>query len=314
MAAAADGRPYTLERAPDLPPRIVSLMFPQERDLLFSLAKYYYRGKGDIIDAGIFMGSSTFCFTSGLADNPHASGGTIHSYDRAIVTDGMANYLAVREAIGPSGSDFSSYLRATVDLFGWPVQLHLGDITQMSYSGKVEILFLDILKDRTLLTHCNRMFMGCLIPGRSIVVQQDYFWHENWYINAYMELLSEYFAVVDSAETSCVFLNTRAIPEALWAADPLEKLSRVEVLTLLDGSTKRATTLFQYVMSELCTIGFALGAGAIVEADVRLAGFEARFGHLIGGWEGGGNRRAWFAYKALSSITSRHRNRPGGQQ
>jgi hypothetical protein len=292
-------RLYALERAPDLPPRIVSLMFPKERDLLFSLAKHYYCGDGDIIDAGIFMGSSTFCFATGLNENPNTRTGTIHSYDRAIVTEGMANYQTVRDRIGAPGTDFGNYLRTTVESIGRPIVLHLGDIMQMSYSGKIEILFLDILKDRSIFRHCNRIFMGCLIGGRSLVVQQDYFWYENWYINAYMEMLSDYFLMVDSAETSCVFLNTSAVPAALYETDPLEQLSRLEIISLLDRSTARSTTIFQYVMSELCTVGYALANGGLPEADIRLAKLETRFGDLIRGWEGG-NRRAWAAYKVLS--------------
>ena len=192
-------RPYSLEIfAAALPSSIISLMLPAERDILFSIAKHYYQNRGDIIDAGIFMGASTFCFAKGLIVNPKYNGSHhIHSYEKAIVRDNMARSTAIRDKLGDAGSDFSQYLRCSLSPFRNIVKLHIGDITTMSYEGNVEVLFLDILKTRDIFRSCNVMFMGRLIPGCSLVVQQDYYWSANWYINAYMEFLNSYFTIVD---------------------------------------------------------------------------------------------------------------------
>jgi hypothetical protein len=213
----------------------------------------------------------------------------------------MANIPGVKERIGDIGSDFSDYLKHALTPFDGMVKLHLGDITQMSYEGKIEILFLDILKTMPVFLHCNTLFMGHLVPGLSLVIQQDYYWHENWYINAYMEMLNDYFIIVDSAETSCVFLNTKAVPDKYCKSNFFTSLSSVEIVELLCNSRDRASSLFQYVMSELCIINYALGSKAVILAEARLRDFEARFGKLINEWKNRpSNRRAWGAYIEIS--------------
>ncbi len=308
MTAPLDdiGRQYTLERAPPLPPEIVSLMFQGERDALYSIAKHYYRGYGDIIDAGIFMGASTFCFGKGLQANHRYTGKFhIHAYDQAIVFPGMANDPQIRSRLGDTGSDFSGYLKQVVAPFGDMVNLHIGDITGMSYEGKIEVLFLDVLKNVRIMLHCNRMFMGRLMPGVSLLIQQDYYWSEDWYINAYMELLSNYFTIVDSAETTCIFLNTQGIPEKYYKEDPFKSLTQVEIVDLLDRSRDRASTLFQHVMSEFCTISYAIETKTVLLAQSRLRDFEARFGKLVYEWRFRPSlRRAWHAYTAISRRTA----------
>lgn len=275
-------RPYPLEAAAPLPPEVVSMMFPSELDVLYSIAKHYYSGRGDIIDAGIYLGASTYCFAKGLAQNPKRSNQFhIHSYERAIVTPAMLRGDAVRTAIGPIGSDYGAYLGRLVAPLGDAVRLHCGDILDMEYKGTIEIVFLDILKTRKLFEKCNAMFMGSLIPNHSLVIQQDYYWHLDWYINAYMELLSDYFQIVDSAETSCVFLNTKQIPREMFERNPLTGLRRQEVVQLLERSRNRASSLFQYMMSDLCIVHFAANAGLQGVAAKRIADFSAQFGRVL---------------------------------
>lgn len=275
-------RPYVLEKAPPLPAQFVSMMFASERDILYSIAKHYYQNLGDIIDAGIFLGASTYCFAKGLAENPRYSGEFhIHSYERAIVTPAMARSGSEGLALGPTGSDYSDYLRTLIAPLGDAVRLHCGDIREERYSGNVEVLFLDILKTRTIFQKCNHMFMGSLIPKHSLVIQQDYFWHLDWYINAYMELLSEYFIIVDMAETSCVFLNVKAIPRELTEGDPLIGLKGAEIVRLLQQSRNRSSTLFQYMMSELCIVDYAIKAGLAGLATNKLTEFRSQFGKVL---------------------------------
>lgn len=275
-------RPYILDRAPPLPVEIVSMMFPSERDILYSIAKHYYRGHGDIIDAGIYLGASTFCFAKGLAENPNQTKQFhIHSYERAVVTPAMLRNDAVRAAIGPLNSDYSSYLRQLLAPLGDAVRLHCGDILKEQYDGTIEVLFLDIMKTRLLFQKCNVMFIGRLIPNHSLVIQQDYYWHLDWYINAYMELLSDCFEIVDSAETSCVFLSVKQVPRAMVERDPLIPLRGKEVIELLERSRNRTTNLFQYMMSELCLIHYTATTGYGGIAADRMNAFKSQFGRVL---------------------------------
>src|SRR6185369_702460 len=87
------------------------------------------------------------------------------------------------------------------------VNVYAGDINNMSYDGKVEILFIDLAKNRETFRHCNQLFMSRLLPGRSIVFQEDYYHYPLWFQIVYMEMLKDYFVMVDSADNACVFLN-----------------------------------------------------------------------------------------------------------
>jgi hypothetical protein len=79
-------RPYALETAPELPRGLASMMVEGERDILYSIAKNYCSGHGDIIDAGLYWGASTYCYCHGLIRNTaNTQRVRIHSYERAIV-------------------------------------------------------------------------------------------------------------------------------------------------------------------------------------------------------------------------------------
>jgi hypothetical protein len=193
----------------------------------------------------------------------------------------MIRSPAVAAKIGPVNSDYSGYLRSLLAPIGSLVDLEVGDILEKRYKGTIEILFLDILKTRRIFEHCNELFMGSLIPGHSLVIQQDYYWHLDWFINAYMELLADYFVIVDSAVTSCVFLNTKAIPEKFYKNDPLIGLRGPEIVRLLERSRNRAGTLFQYVMSELCVVDYLVKSNFKGAAQERMAEFDKQFGQVM---------------------------------
>jgi hypothetical protein len=276
-------RPYALETAPELPRGLTSLMVPGERDILYSIAKNYCTGQGDIIDAGVYWGASTYCFCHGLVRNTaDTSNLRIHSYDQAIVHPGL---LKAFPDIGEIGSCYGPLLERSIREWGTrltqPVDLHIGDINAMTYEGKVEVLFLDIMKNRATMRSCNSLFMRHLLPGRSIVIQQDYYWQSNWYINAYMELARDCFSIIDSSDTSCVFLNTRKIPPALMTDDPLAGLSSDDIVNLLDCSTRSAVTLFQYLMMHLCVIDYAVTARLAPLAKERFKAFADHYGDAL---------------------------------
>ena len=65
---------YPEYNSPVLPEEVVSvpaMMSLPERHYLYGLASRFYEGRGRIVDAGVFMGSSTVCFGRGVKDNPN---------------------------------------------------------------------------------------------------------------------------------------------------------------------------------------------------------------------------------------------------
>jgi hypothetical protein len=282
-------RLYATEPAPDLPRGVGSMMLRSERDVLYSIAKNYYRGRGDIIDAGVFMGASTFCFAKGLERGGRA--GNVHSYEFGVVTRAMRAEVPDIGEVGADCRDYlSSLLRRSLGPVFNPNNLHFGDIRAAEYSGTVEILFLDIMKQYDTYLKCNELFMSRLIPGRSLVIQQDFYWPPvtSWYIVASMEALSPYFEVVDAAESSCVFLNTEPIPPQIIRGDPLAGLSPGHILRLIEEAVDGALTVEQYLMLELCCIDYLLKSRHLAAAIERFDKFERQ----LDSFTRGGARRS----------------------
>jgi len=201
-----------------------SMMSLSERQFLFGLASRYYAGQGLIVDAGIFLGGSTRCFGEGVLSNVRREGimrnwpRPIVSYERAIVNPNMPLFfkkhgLTVSAAPGES---FESELRRNIEPVKDLVDLRIGDFMDAAeLDCPVEILFLDILKTPALSLRAFQRFYSRLIPGRSVVVHQDYFFEELPWIKTHQEALADYFDFAGEIGSSAIFLCRKQIPPAV---------------------------------------------------------------------------------------------------
>ena len=62
---------------------VKTMLSAQELELLYTLARDQYTGRGEIVDGGAFLGGSTLALANGLRDNRRVQdkNGRIHSYD-----------------------------------------------------------------------------------------------------------------------------------------------------------------------------------------------------------------------------------------
>jgi len=201
-----------------------SMMSIPEKQFLFGLASRYYAGEGIIVDAGIFLGASTRCFGEGIHSNPRREEivanrpQPIVSYERAIVNPNMPRFFrrhGLTFSAAP-GESFESELRRNVAPVKDLVDLRIGDFMDATAPGcPVEILFLDILKTPVLSLRAFRMFYPKLVPGRSVVVHQDYFFEELPWIKTHHEALAAYFDFIGEIGSSAVFLCRKSIPQGV---------------------------------------------------------------------------------------------------
>lgn len=200
-----------------------SMMSIAERQFLFGLASRYYSGRGIIVDAGIFLGASTRCFGEGLRANARYDEfrqswpQPVVSFERAIVNPNMPDFFK-RHGMAFSaehGESFEAELRRNIEPVKDLVDLRVGDIMQTAeVTHPVEILFLDILKDPGVSAHTVRSFYPKLIPGRSVVIQQDYFYERLPWIKTHQEIFREHFDFVGEIGSSAIFLCVKEITEA----------------------------------------------------------------------------------------------------
>lgn len=223
---------------------------PEERHCYYWLGKNWLSGQGCIVDAGAFLGASTLCFAAGAA-----AGGRrdfngdllIHAYDYFKVVDEYVGEAIARD-FRPikDGESYLDIFAAQTGSYMDMIRAYPGDFLSHAWRGApVEILFIDIAKTSELCAHAVGEFFPSLIPGRSVVVHQDYFhcWHP--YIHIGMEFLDEEFELVDEyvPHQSRVWRLTKAIPAEKIARLAAYDLTKDERMALLDCLIEKSSEL-----------------------------------------------------------------------
>jgi len=233
-------------RAPPTAMSVPSMMSPFEKRFLYGLARDYYKGEGVIIDGGIFLGASTRCFGDGLRENPNLARARsvkdkpIISFEKGSTNPGMIPFFQ-RHGVPISPQLHDSFLPVVQDYLG-PVEdivdLRVGDImeTAEDLDFPIEICFLDVLKLPEICSYCFQKFFPRLIPGLSIVIQQDYFYELLPYIKTHQEFLRDHFTFIGEIGSTAAYLCTSAIPaeklEALRAGLPYEEQLRLSSIAM----------------------------------------------------------------------------------
>jgi hypothetical protein len=195
---------------------IPGMICEDESRFLHWIARHAVSGDGHIVDLGPLAGGSTHALCSGLALNPRASGRTrVHSYDLWRFLPGWESFFP--GAALRLGDNLHPLFARNLQAFGDVVVSHQGGLRRQRWGGEpIEILFIDVAKASGLWAHILREFFPRCIPGRTLIVHQDWVSAECPWIHLTMARLSDYFVPVDSPEGGTVaFRLERAIPPAL---------------------------------------------------------------------------------------------------
>jgi hypothetical protein len=190
-----------------------------ERKLLYGLARDFV-GEGAIVDGGCFLGGSTAALLAGLRDRAAAwTGPPLSSYDLFRVEG-----YTIRKFFGDDpgvriGDSFRRRFNANVERFDVPHEVHEGDITAIGWAGgEIDVLFLDVLKSWEINDAALRDFFPSLVPGRSVIVHQDYGGAYMPWIPITVELMRDSLVLVDWMEWgSHVFFLQGEVPAELMA-------------------------------------------------------------------------------------------------
>jgi hypothetical protein len=193
---------------------IPTMLSKMERRLLYSLARDYARDDAAIVDAGCFLGGSTAALLAGLRDRLQQwTGPPLASYDLFRVEDfTIPKFFADHSA--RVGDSFRPRFDTHVARFDLPHVVHEGDITKVGWDGgPIDVLFLDVLKSWEINDAVLRDFFPSLIPGRSVIIHQDYGWGDTPWIPITVELLRDSLVLLDWMEWgSHVFFVERELP------------------------------------------------------------------------------------------------------
>jgi hypothetical protein len=183
-----------------------SLEFPKgmlgsdERRALFWYAREVVDGRGHVIDAGAFVGTSSYALACGLAHSrhPNAHRAKVHAYDMFKAFETYTENWVSREFGGQIGTEFRDIFEFQLGRYLDRVVVHEGDLLKQYWTGElVEILFIDVAKSLDLHNHILSQFFPYLVPNHSLVIHQDYFLSRHPWIHAAMELMREHFALLD---------------------------------------------------------------------------------------------------------------------
>jgi hypothetical protein len=274
---------------------IPSMIWMSEQQFLYLLAREYFLGIGVIVDAGIFLGSSTRTFTAGLRDRPDldrllAAGRPVRSYDLGLCDDHMASLTNTHYGTSyKSGDSFLEILQHNIQGCEDCVQFFAGDIKNQTIDSLIEMLFLDVCKTPELNAHIIKEFFPRLIPGHSVLIQQDFVHELLPWLHVTMGLLKPYFRFlgVVGESPSAVWLNTRKIPsptpwekeggnDLYWTA-PLPRL-----LELFERGIEPLTSEKQRYLVELAKSRMIAERGDKPGALRLLERLDLRFDQLHG--------------------------------
>jgi hypothetical protein len=235
-------RPWRDATLPEDATGIPTMLSKAERRLLYGLARDYAQADAAIVDAGCFLGGSTAALLAGVRDRDETwAGPPVASYDLFRVEAYTMRKFFRDDSEAAVGASFRKRFDANVARFGVPHVVHEGDITRIGWAGgPIDVLFLDVLKSWEINDAVLRDFFPALVPGRSVIVHQDYAGGYMPWIAITVELMRDSLLLLDWMEWgSHVFFVEREIPPDVIrrGASALDVATRFE---LIDRAISRA--------------------------------------------------------------------------
>ncbi|MEI4486944.1 hypothetical protein V8J36_12160 [Frigidibacter sp. MR17.14] len=208
-------RPWA-DRAAEGPARRVPTMLTEEERQYYAwLCRDWMQGAGEVVDLGCFAGGSTAWLATGHAAAGHP--GLVHAFDFFTVSEDLKAALLYPAGIAPfKGEDMLALSRALLEPWDARVTFHRGNLLAKRWPAEdpVEILVIDAAKSTALADHIARQFFPALIPGRSVVVQQDFLHRVQPWLPAQMELFAEFFEPLAHLPDASVSFLCRKVPSA----------------------------------------------------------------------------------------------------
>ena len=201
------------------------------RELAFceSYARECFSGVGRMIDLGCWFGATTFSLARGLARNRRVKNNrVIEAFDLFIWNGWMLPeaHKIKMPLLYQEGESFYPDVQKLLEPYNEFVRLHQQDL--MEYRAEVEpveLLFIDAMKTWPLARKIASDFFPRLIPDASVVVQQDFIFHQPiaatnhllmWQLRDHFELLHQI-----PRSGSIAFLCTKQITaDEMPAMDP----------------------------------------------------------------------------------------------
>jgi hypothetical protein len=205
-------------------PSVYGMLMPPETEYLRVFASKDYSGQGAIVDLGCWFGVSTVTLATGLREHPDLKlrSTLVHAYDLFIWDawmddDPNVHGTPLHGKYKPGDSFLEECLRLT-EPWKENIKFYPGDLSAIGWSGgPIEFLFIDAMKSWQLANSIIHDFYPSLIPGSSVVIQQDFRHFYAYWIHLITYRFREYFHPVYDIPYagSLVFKYVKQIPDPL---------------------------------------------------------------------------------------------------
>lgn len=220
IAAEFAARPWRAVPEADLgAASAVPTMLTPEEGLLYHWLGRRVRGDGATVDLGAYAGGSAARLLSGLALS--GRGFHVHSYDRFRSSRALwARHMPEEPLPDADDADLLPVVRRYLESWEGHVTLHVGDIGEKHWTGEpIEILSVDAAKGSAMADHIAAEFFPALVPGRSILIQQDYLMAvQPWLCAQMVGLREQFLPLTHVPKVGLVFLCVAPVTEATLGA------------------------------------------------------------------------------------------------
>jgi hypothetical protein len=218
---------------------VPGMLSGEELQFLYFVAREFYSGLGEIVDAGAFLGASAQAFAAGLENNPAVrhKAKRIFSYDFFEFSDFYRSYLPDRQLT--VGDDTLPLFHEFTKQFSAYITAAKGDICQQSWPRRnIEILFVDFTQRWQHHEFVVRNFYPNLIPGRSLLIHQDYVYTVCYWLHIFMEYYKNSFNLISPLipNSTAAWLYNWPLPSEAFQTPLNERLSFSDLLALFDRS------------------------------------------------------------------------------
>ncbi|HAC64163.1 MAG TPA: hypothetical protein DCF68_11640 [Cyanothece sp. UBA12306] len=159
-------------------------------------AREQYQGIGEIVDLGSWMGSTTIPLAKGIKNNKNCQNkiDKIHAFDRFIWESWMN--ISSQDTLKQyqPGDSFLDEFKKRTKKYSKYIKVYPGDLCEIGWIGKeIEFLLVDAMKSWKLTSSICQDFFPFLIPGKSLVLHQDFSHFYTPWIHLVMYRFRDYF-------------------------------------------------------------------------------------------------------------------------
>jgi hypothetical protein len=206
--------------------QLVGMTSKTEQDYCARYGRKEYTGSGEVVDLGCWLGSTTISLLDGLTQNSTFvdAGKKLYAYDLFLWFNWMNESAVGTNLAGKykEGDSFLAEFERRTARYSTKIEVHAGDLIEIGWNGKpIEFLLVDAMKSWDLANGIQRHFYPALIPGKSIVLQQDFGYYSAPWIHALQWKLRDYFQFHEEipGSTSVAFRLVTSLPSELLEKD-----------------------------------------------------------------------------------------------